>query len=77
MSIKCSRCENKVFDSNAYLKMCIMENDQREKIDVIKNKLSIAKSTYGDTSDEVIVLLKELKYEVLILDTIGKCKNTL
>lgn len=33
MSIKCSKCENRVFDGNAYLKISIIEKPQQEIVD--------------------------------------------
>lgn len=39
MSIKCSKCNNNVFDANAYLKISIMKCNQQDKVKELKDKL--------------------------------------
>lgn len=77
MSTKCSKCENLVFDSNAYIKISDIERHQQEIVDSLSDKLKIAKEKYGKKSEEVIDLQKMLSIETRILKTIWKCKNTL
>ena len=77
MSVKCSKCDNQVFDSKAYLKIAEIEKAQQEIVDNITEELKIAKGKYGKQSEEVIDLQRRLSIENRVLKTIWKCKNTL
>lgn len=77
MSIKCSKCENKMFDSNAYLKISKIEKSQQEIVDALTEELELAKEKYGKKSEEVTNIQNKLYIEKRILKTIWKCKNTL
>lgn len=77
MSIKCSKCENRVFDSNAYLKISLIEKPQQEFVDKLNEELKLAKEKYGKESEEVINIQRRLDIEKRVLKTIWRCKNTL
>lgn len=77
MSIKCNKCDNKMFDSNAYLKMSKMEEKQKENISLLKCKLEVLKELHGKDSEESIQVNQKLNIERAVLDTISKCKNAL
>lgn len=65
MSIKCNQCKNKMFDSNAYLKMSQIEKEIEEQIDKCKEI---------ENKD-----MRALRKQVLIdeLKLVNRCKNTL
>ena len=77
MSIKCSKCDNSVFDSKAYLKISEIEKPQQELVESLTEELKLAKGKYGKQSEEVIDLQRRLGIENRILKTIWKCKNSL
>ena len=77
MSTKCSKCENKVFDSNAYLKISMIERPQQEVVDSLNEELKLAKEKYGKKSEEVIDIKRRLNIEKRVLKTIRQCKNAL
>lgn len=77
MSTKCNKCENRVFDSNAYLKISIIEKPQQEIVDNLTEELKLAKEKFGKKSEEVTNIQRTLNIEKRILKTIWKCKNTL
>ena len=77
MSIKCNRCENKVFDSNAYLKISRIEKPQQDTVDELTEELKLAKEKFGKKSEEVNEIQKRLDIEKRILKTIWQCKNVL
>ncbi|MBC6695241.1 hypothetical protein H9L25_00415 [Terrisporobacter mayombei] len=72
MSIRCNKCENKVFDSNAYLKISEMERDQQEKVNQLAKKIKGLKST-DEQSHEAVLLIAEK----MVLQAIQQCKNVL
>ena len=41
MSIKCNKCGNKIFDSNAYLKISKVEKQQQDKVDKLIKDLEL------------------------------------
>lgn len=77
MSIKCNKCENTVFDSNAYLKISKIENDQQEIVDKLTEDLKTIKERIGKKSEEFIDIQRMLNIEKRILNIIYKCKNAL
>lgn len=77
MSRKCDKCGDNIFDSNAYLKISIMEREQQEKVDNLTNELKLLKEKYGKKSEEVIVVQQMLNIEKRILNVIFRCKNSL
>lgn len=77
MSIKCNRCENKVFDSNAYLKISRIEKPQQDTVDELTEELKLAKEKFGKKSEEVNEIQKRLNIEKRILKIIWQCKNAL
>lgn len=77
MSIKCSKCENKVFDSNAYLKISKIEKPQQDIVDELTERLKLAKEKFGKKSEEVMNIQRLLNIEKRILKTIWQCKNAL
>lgn len=72
MSIKCNRCENKVFDSNAYLKISQMEQEQQERVNRLAKKIKSLKSTNEQLQESV-----KLTAEKMVLQAIQRCKNVL
>ena len=74
MNIKCSKCENEIFDNNVYLKIQMMENEHQNKINEIKNKIEELVHTDGD---EALRLCMVLYVEEVVLNAIRKCKNLL
>lgn len=77
MSIKCSKCENKVFDSNAYLKISKIEKPQQDIVDELTERLKLAKEKFGKKSEEAMDIQRLLNIEKRILKTIWQCKNAL
>lgn len=77
MSIKCNKCENKVFDSNAYLKISKIEKPQQDIVDELTERLKFAKEKFGKKSEEVMDIQRTLNIEKRILKTIWQCKNAL
>lgn len=77
MSMKCSKCENRVFDSNAYLKISQIEIPQQQIVDKLTSDLKSAKEKFGKKSEEVIDIQKNLSIEKRILKVIWQCKNAL
>lgn len=77
MSVKCNRCENKVFDSNAYLKISRIEKPQQDTVDELTEELKLAKEKFGKKSEEVNEIQKRLNIEKRILKIIWQCKNAL
>lgn len=77
MSIKCNKCENKVFDSNAYLKISKIEKPQQDIVDELTERLKLAKEKFGKKSEEVMDIQRTLNIEKRILKTIWQCKNAL
>lgn len=77
MSIKCSKCENKVFDSNAYLKISKIEKPQQDIVDELTERLKLAKEKFGKKSEEAMDIQRTLNIEKRILKTIWQCKNAL
>lgn len=77
MSIKCSKCENKVFDSNAYLKISKIEKPQQDIVDELTERLKLAKEKFGKKSEEAMDIQRTLNIEKRILKTIWQCKNVL
>ena len=77
MSIKCSKCESKVFDGNAYLKIAMIERPQQELVNELGEELKLAKEKYGEKSEEVMEIQRKLNIEKRILKTIWQCKNAL
>jgi ribosomal protein L37AE/L43A len=77
MSIKCSKCENRVFDGNAYLKISIIEKPQQEIVDKLTEDLKLAKEKFGKKSEEVADIQRALNIEKRMLKTIWQCKNAL
>lgn len=77
MSIKCNKCENKVFDSNAYLKISKIEKPQQDIVDELTERLKLAKEKFGKKSEEVMNIQRLLNIEKRILKTIWQCKNAL
>lgn len=53
MSIK---CKNKVFDSNAYLKISIIERPQQDIVDKLTQELKEAKQKYGNKGFNITCL---------------------
>lgn len=47
MSIKCNKCGNKIFDSNAYLKISKVEKQQQDKVDKLIKDLELSKEEFG------------------------------
>lgn len=70
MSIKCNKCENNVFDSNAYLKISIIERNQQEVVDRITEDLKSAKEKFGKKSEKVERIQEVLNTQNKILKTI-------
>lgn len=77
MSIKCEKCNNKVFDSNAYLKMAAYKIEQEDIINEISKTLEDAKNTLGKKSSEYIAINEMLQTEKRILSIMNKFQNTL
>lgn len=77
MSIKCSKCESEVFDSNAYLKISQIERPQQEIVDSLTEDLKSTKEKYGKKSEEFMEIQRKLSIEKRILKTIWQCKNAL
>ncbi|MDY3960187.1 hypothetical protein [Romboutsia timonensis] len=77
MSIKCINCKNRIFDSNAYLKIAQIERLQQEIVDELNEELKLAKEEYGKKSENVIDVQRRLNIETRVLKTIWKCKNAL
>lgn len=77
MSIKCNKCENKVFDSNAYLKISKIEKPQQDIVDELTERLKFAKEKFGKKSEAVMDIQRTLNIEKRILKTIWQCKNAL
>lgn len=77
MSIKCGKCDNRVFDSNAYLKISVIEREHQEKIERLTEELNQAKSKYGKKSDLAQGIQWDINVEKLILKVIQRCKNVL
>lgn len=77
MSIKCKICENKIFDSNAYLKISKIEKPQQDIVDELTERLKFAKEKFGKKSEEVMNIQRILNIEKRILKTIWQCKNAL
>lgn len=72
MSIKCNRCENKDFNSNAYLKISEIEKQQQDKVIQLTNKIKSLKSTDEQLHEGTLLIA-----EKMVLQAIQKCKNTL
>lgn len=77
MSIKCNKCENRVFDSNAYLKISQIEAPQQELVNRLMEDLKLAKEKFGKKSEEVMDIQRILNIEKRVLKTIWQCKNSL
>lgn len=72
MSIRCNKCENKVFDSNAYLKISEMERDQQEKVNQLAKKIKGLKSADEQLHEGALLIA-----EKMVLQAIQQCKNAL
>lgn len=77
MSAKCSICGNRIFDSNAYLKISNKEKLQQDKVNELTEQLELAKEKFGKKSEEVKDIQRVLAIEKRILKTIWECKNVL
>lgn len=77
MSRKCDKCGDNIFDSNAYLKISIIESEQQEKVDNLLKELELLKEKYGKKSEEVMYVQRMLTIEKRILNVIFRCKNSL
>lgn len=77
MSVKCKRCGEKIFDSNAYLKISVIERKQQDHVDQLNESLKLTKEKYGKQSEEVIDVMRNLSIEKRILSIIQECKSTL
>lgn len=77
MSIKCKVCENKIFDSNAYLKISKIEKTQQDLVDKLTEELKFTKEKFGKKSEEAMNIQITLNIEKRILKTIWQCKNVL
>lgn len=60
MSIKCEKCNNKIFDSRAYLKISEYERTQQEVVERCTEELKVAKEKYGKKSEIVSDLQRNL-----------------
>lgn len=77
MSIKCNKCNNNIFDANAYLKISIMKFNQQDKVNELKDKLENTKREFGKKSEQTIEIQRMLNIENRILNVIMQCQNTL
>ena len=77
MSIKCNKCGNKIFDSNAYLKISKVEKQQQDLVDKLTEDLKFTKEKFGKKSEEAMNIQITLNIEKRILKTIWQCKNVL
>lgn len=77
MSIKCNKCGNKIFDSNAYLKISKVEKQQQDKVDKLIKDLELSKEEFGKKSSQVMEIQRILYIEKRILKIIWQCKNAL
>lgn len=53
MSIKCNKCNNNIFDANAYLKISIMKCNQQDKVNELKDKLENTKREFGRNQNKL------------------------
>lgn len=63
MSIKCNKCDNNVFDSNAYLQISKIERPQQEIVDKLIEDLKLAKEKFGKKSEEFMEIQRKLSIE--------------
>lgn len=77
MSIKCNKCENKVFDSNAYLKISQIERDHIDDLEKSKKRYDEARKKYDTNSPEVKIAMEGWLFSKALLEVVHKCKNCL
>lgn len=72
MSIKCEKCGNRIFDSNAYLKISELERQQQDKVKQLAKKIERLESTNKQLHEGCLLIA-----EKMVLQAIQKCKNAL
>ena len=75
--MKCNKCGNIVFNSNAYYEISKIETPQQELVDTLLKELKLAKTKYGKNSYEVQYIKNKLEIEKRILETIWRCKHAM
>lgn len=77
MSRKCECCGNKIFDSNAYLRIVQLEEKEKEKLKELEVYQKKVKKDMGEYSCDALLSSMDVYWQKELLKTIQQCKNLL